>query len=776
MASYAEFLARKAITDPPTGLEKIPRLPQKLFAHQRDITKWALRRGRAALFAGTGLGKSFMELAWADAIHRETGKDILHLAPLAVSAQMVREADKFNIAARQVRNQADCLAGTNITNYQKLDHFDLSRFGAVILDECFAKGTMVDTPYGPMQIENLREGDPILNCSGVDIVSDVHRREVKYGVLVEISGSSFIASPNHPCFTQRGWVGAQHLRPGDYALATGAAMRLVRGDLRSVVPSAVRPEVLRDILLSEMEDAAAGNHRQSACAGSSGVARTQESGMVAIGRSKSKKRDGTHNGAYSGNTTGSAREDFPPIESNEPQTFRAWGQWQGDDVCTNADDGCAWRRMDSGVCFVTGEAQSGLSHMLQTRLRQSEIEIRYRSGWRVPSSAEGFGRQARRDDPFLRVDSIEILEPGDNRLDQCRDADGKLYFYDLGATWHPSFSVEGCLVHNSSILKSYDGHYRTKLIEACAQIPFRLAATATPAPNDYMELGNHAEFLGVMSYTDMLATFFTHDGSETQKWRLKGHAEQEFWKWMASWAVMLRQPSDLGYSNEGYDLPPLNQVQHIVAADYAPSMETGTLFPIQAANLQERIAARRGSVEERVAKAAELTPTDRPFMWWCNLNAESEALTRAIPGAVETKGSDSDEVQERKIMDFVEGRTRVLVSKPSVCGFGMNFQHCADTGFVGLNDSFEQIYQAIRRFWRFGQTKPVNVHFIASEIEGAVVANIKRKEADADRMAAAMVMHMADLSSQIVRGAVRDKGNYNPQNPVRLPDWLGDAA
>lgn len=460
--SYTAFLAKKAITDPMTGLTNVPELPACLFPHQRDIVTWALRRGRSALFAGTGLGKSLMELAWAQAIHNETGKDILHLAPLAVSSQMAREADKFGIPARVVASQADCGPGTNITNYQKLDHFDLSRFGGVILDE-------------------------------------------------------------------------------------------------------------------------------------------------------------------------------------------------------------------------------------------------------------------------------------------------------------------------SSILKNTDGHYRTKLIEACQSIPFRLAATATPAPNDFMELGNHAEFLGVMKYTDMLATFFVHDGGDTQKWRLKGHAENEFWKWMASWSVMLRKPSDLGYPNDGYDLPPLRFVQHTVASDYAPNADTGFLFPMQAETLQERIAARRSTVAERVQLAASITPTDRPFVWWCNLNAESEMLAKSIPGAVETKGSDPDDVKERKLRDFSEGRTRVLVTKAGVAGFGMNWQHCADTGFVGLNDSFEQFYQAVRRFWRFGQSQPVTAHIIASELEGATVANIKRKEADAERMAAAMVMHMADLSSDAVRGSVRDVPDYNPQIPVQLPAFVRAA-
>lgn len=330
----------------------------------------------------------------------------------------------------------------------------------------------------------------------------------------------------------------------------------------------------------------------------------------------------------------------------------------------------------------------------------------------------------------------------------------------------------GVILDESSILKSTDGHYRTRLVDECGHVPFRLAATATPAPNDFMELGNHAEFLGVMSYTDMLATFFVHDGGETQKWRLKGHAENDFWRWMASWSVMLRKPSDLGYDDGAYALPPLNQYQHTAAVEYAPSMETGMLFPMQATTMQERLAARRDSVSDRVALAASLTPDDRPFVWWCHLNSESEALAKAIPGAVELRGSDSDEAKERKIIDFLNGKIRVLVTKASICGFGLNFQHCSDTGFVGMNDSFEQVYQAIRRFWRFGQTKPVNVHFIAAETEGAVVANIRRKEADAERMAAALVRHMSDISAETIRGAVRERPDYDPQQPMIIPDWL----
>ncbi|SKA19930.1 helicase [Consotaella salsifontis] len=457
--AYAAFLAKKAMVDPPTGLADIPDLPSALFPFQRDIVRWSLKRGRAALFAGTGLGKTLMELAWGSAIHAAHGGMVLLFAPLAVSTQIIREAAKFGIPARLVRCQADCGPGINVTNYQKIEHFDLAEFIAVILDE-------------------------------------------------------------------------------------------------------------------------------------------------------------------------------------------------------------------------------------------------------------------------------------------------------------------------SSILKSETGKYRTDLIAVCSAVPFRLAATATPAPNDFMELGNHAEFLGVMSYTDMLSTFFTHDGGETQKWRLKGHAENDFWRWMASWSVMLRKPSDLGYEDGAYQLPALHQIHHTVEVpSLAPYLLGG-----RAATLQERIRARRESVDDRVAFAASITPTDRQFVWWCNLNSESEALAKAIPGAVEVRGSDRDDDKERKLVDFSEGRIRVLITKPSICGFGMNWQHCADTGFVGLNDSFEQIYQAVRRFWRFGQECEVTAHFIAAETEGAVVANIKRKEADAERMAAAMVLHTANITKGIINAQARDVAVYSPTMPMQIPNWLGAAA
>jgi hypothetical protein len=331
----------------------------------------------------------------------------------------------------------------------------------------------------------------------------------------------------------------------------------------------------------------------------------------------------------------------------------------------------------------------------------------------------------------------------------------------------------GIVLDESSIIKSQDGKTRQALVDGCRTIPFRLAATATPAPNDYMELGNHAAFLGVMSYAEMLAMFFTHDGGDTSKWRLKGHAQGDFWKWMCSWAVMLTSPADLGYDGSMHVLPKLNTHEHIVDVEYRSSIETGQLFPAEARTLMERIGARRDTIAERVAHAANvINNSSETWVAWCNLNAETDALIKAIPDAVGVNGADSEKVKEDRLGLFTEGKIRVLVTKPSVCGFGMNWQHCHNTAFVGLNDSFEQVFQAIRRFWRFGQKSEVDVHFIAAETEGAVVANLKRKEADANRMIREMIANTADIASKEIKGMTRDKAGYVPTT-MGMPSFLG---
>jgi hypothetical protein len=320
----------------------------------------------------------------------------------------------------------------------------------------------------------------------------------------------------------------------------------------------------------------------------------------------------------------------------------------------------------------------------------------------------------------------------------------------------------------SSILKG-DGPLRKAITEFAAHIPYRLACTATPAPNDHMELGNHAEFLGIMSKTEMLSTFFVHDGGETSKWRLKGHAEADFWKWVASWAVMIRRPSDLGYEDGGFHLPELYYHQHTVEAEW----KADYLFPVEAKSMAERRGARRDSLPARVKLAAHLVnASDEQWILWCNLNDESKELTKAIPGAVEVTGSDSDAHKEQAPLDFIDGKTRVLVSKPKILGWGMNFQNCRNAAAVGLSDSWESLYQIVRRIWRFGQQQECHMHIITGELEGAVVRNIERKEREAAKMAEAMLGHMREINSAEIRGTVRETESYVAKKKMEVPSWL----
>lgn len=441
---YAEFLSNKAMVDVPTGIDDPGELNPMLFDFQADITRWALRRGRAAIFADCGLGKTPMQLEWAQQVHGHTGCRVLIVAPLAVSAQTIREGEKFGVTVTACKEQADVEDGISITNYERLHNFNPAEFGAVVLDE-------------------------------------------------------------------------------------------------------------------------------------------------------------------------------------------------------------------------------------------------------------------------------------------------------------------------SSILKSFTGKYRTDLIERWGQVPFRLACTATPAPNDFMELGNHAEFLGVMTRTNMLSMFFVHDGGETQKWRLKGHAESEFWKWICSWAVMIRKPSDLGYDDGGFVLPELRIHQVTVNTE----VHTDTLFAMEAKTLQERQRARKDSIADRVAECARIINGDSsPWLVWCNLNDESAALSASIADSVEVKGSDKPQHKESSMLGFSSGDVMRLVTKPSIAGFGMNWQHCNKVAFVGISDSYEQFYQAVRRCWRFGQKNPVDCYIITADTEGAVVKNIQRKERDAMLMAENMVQHMHAINEANIKGAKKTVDTY----------------
>ncbi len=457
--TYADFVARKLGSTETEGID-VPLRDYGLFPHQKDLVSWAIRRGRCAIFADTGLGKSRMQLAWADTVHRHTGRDVIILAPLAVAEQTADEGRSIGVNVAHVRDGADVLPGITITNYDRMHRFDAARFGAVVLDE-------------------------------------------------------------------------------------------------------------------------------------------------------------------------------------------------------------------------------------------------------------------------------------------------------------------------SSIIKHHAAKTLQLLLEAFRDTPYKLCATATPAPNDWTELGNHAEFLGVRSRAEMLAEFFVHDGGDTQTWRLKGHARKVFWQWVASWGAMVRSPADLGHDASAYALPPLNVHQHTVSTAHDP---VHGLFAMEAQTLMERRTARRNSIIQRVLACADRVNADmQPWVVWCDLNAEGDALTTSIDGAVQISGADDAELKERRLHDFAHGKIRVLVSKPSICGFGLNWQHCARMAFVGVTDSFEAYYQAVRRCWRFGQRREVDVHVFASEQEGAVVANLRRKEADARAMADAMAAETLDAVREQIIGRSKETNPYQPAVRIAVPSFMEAA-
>jgi hypothetical protein len=338
-----------------------------------------------------------------------------------------------------------------------------------------------------------------------------------------------------------------------------------------------------------------------------------------------------------------------------------------------------------------------------------------------------------------------------------------------------AFNVDafaGVGLDESSRLKALDGKQRTKLIESFAKTPFRLCASATPAPNDFTELGNHSQFLGVKSHAEMLAEYFVHDGGSTQDWRLKGHGQRAFWRWVASWGAVVNSPEDLGFDGSAYKLPPLNQHLHLVHEDIDDAQSSGLLFPEDARTLQDQRRVRRATMGKRVEVAARIAAEPGPCILWCQLNDEADACERAIDGAVQVSGSDSIETKIERLTAFARGDARVLVTKSGICGWGLNWQHCCRMVFVGASNSYEQTFQSIRRCWRFGQTRPVDVHTIAADTERFVLDNFKRKEADADRMAAELRDHVGEhVLSEVVGQSTREWNEYRKPN-ITFPEWL----
>lgn len=336
----------------------------------------------------------------------------------------------------------------------------------------------------------------------------------------------------------------------------------------------------------------------------------------------------------------------------------------------------------------------------------------------------------------------------------------------------------GLVLDESSIIKNFSGVMTRRLMEFGARVPFKLACTATPAPNDHMELGQHCQFLGVMRSSEMLSRWFLADQSEMGRYRLKRHAVNSFWNWVASWARCAERPSDLGGDDAGYILPPLNLHRHIVrtdiTADAGDQDGQGMLFRIPSASATSIHQEKRKTAADRAARIAELVKAEPGEAWiiWVDTDYDAEAIKMLLPDATEVHGRMTPEQKEAGLADFSEGRARTLITKSSIAGFGLNWQHCARVAFMGLSYSYEAFYQAVRRCWRYGQTRPVDVHVACAETEEAIWQAIVRKREDHDSMKVQMRAAMA-RAQQEVRSTKHD---YQPATPAALPSWLENAA
>lgn len=772
--TYQEFLSSKRIHDEGTGFE-VPDadLPAGLYEFQRHVTQWALRRGRAAVFSDCGTGKSFIEAAWADAVARHQDGAVLVLAPLAVGRQWVREAAKLGIKARLVRKQSDLQPGINVVNYEMLPHFQPDGIVGLVCDECFPAGTPVDTPLGMVDIESIQPGAMILNASGVDTVAAVARREVQDAIRISVDGRAITSSPNHPYFTERGWVRAGDLRAGDQLLETAAAVRLVQEGVCAAVSRWSEAEILRSVLLGEMADAPAGKLGARTLCGVCQEARAVRVGMAALGEPGGNQADRANPGADAIDRPGSAGQDIEASTGDRASAARARRKRARHDDSAGFAIGCARRIMGVGVRGEPWQEATGVPDVLQAGSGGPGAQARDRSGRLHARQPETPGRKEGREAGFARVDRVEVLQPGDPQLERLRDANGKLYFYDLEAIRHPSFSIGGVLVHNSSIIKSYGGVIRGQLIEFGRAIPYRLACTATPAPNDTIELINHAEFLGVMAGKQMIALFFRQDGNTTHAWRLKRHAREAFWRWMATWCVAFRDPADIGFPQGGFDLLPLNIHRHVVETP-APA---GQLFPTEAVGIGDQRRIQRASFENRLRMVREIVEAEPDEQWliWTHYNYESAELARVL-GAVEVKGADTQEHKEDSLLGFSDGTVRRLVSKSRIAGYGMNWQSCARMVFASVDYSYEQFYQSVRRSWRFGQTRPVDVHVVISDAEQQVFDKVQQKERKVSEMMDRVVQHMRGASD--VSNVKRQEMHYMHEvaHGQRWELQLGDSV
>jgi superfamily II DNA or RNA helicase len=410
--------------------------------------------------------------------------------------------------------------------------------------------------------------------------------------------------------------------------------------------------------------------------------------------------------------------------------------------------------------------ECGLGKTLQQLAWAEQVYLRTKEPVIIHTPV-GVRQQTKREaDKFGIGCNVQVVNSGDEVVSGINIVNyEKLHLFN-------SLVFSGVVLDESSILKSFTGKTKVALSNAYKNTCYRLACTATPAPNDHMELGNHADFLGVMPSNEMLSRWFINDTMKAGGYRLRGHAASDFWRWVSSWAVCVAKPSDVGGDDSEFDLPKLDVIRHVVEPDETDS-PPGFLFNTSGLSATNIHQAKRLSNNARADKTAEIIAANKRDSWlvWCETNYEADALLERIDGAVEIRGSESEAAKESKLNGFSNGEIRILVTKPKLSGFGMNWQHCHNVVFAGLSFSFEQFYQAIRRCWRFGQTHPVTAHLVLADTEFTLESTIARKETDHKLMQAGMADAMRDGMREELFGEIR-RDIYEGTKEICLPKWI----
>lgn len=817
-SSYDDFIARKLVTVPPTGLTGAFDLPGSLFPFQSDVTRWACRRGRCAIFAGTGLGKAlpvdepvltprgFVPIGTLRIGDEVTGSNGKPCRVTGVFPQGQRPA--FNVTFSD-GGKARC-DGEHLWHVITKKERHTGKIGRVLtLNQIVAEGLRFNggrRHFIPIvaPVEFYQHADFTLPIDPYTL-----------GVLLGDGGLSH----GTPSLTTDDEIIDGLILPATVTAKRTETAGPGVGNYELVGPGRGHSNALTDVLrtLELWGKRSEAKHIPSLYLHASvddrwkmlrGLLDTDgyigKDGHIEYSTSSPDlARDVTYLVRSLGGLVRAAIKMAPKYTHNgEKRTglpsHRLCIQLGGD-ICpfALARKAARWspRTKYQPVRAIEEVSEAGATEMVciavdapdhlfvtrdfvvthNTRMSLSWArEVQRHTGGNILVLAPlAVARQTRGEGAEIGIDVTLCREGSDVRPGINVTNYDRLDRF-AGLPW------AGVVCGESSIMKHHTAKTFAALCDAFADVAFKLCETATPAPNDHTELGQHAEFLGICTRQEMLSEFFCHDGGETQKWRLKGHARKAFWRWIASFAALVRKPSDLGYDDGEYALPPLHMHEHIVEANAATYRSAGYLIPMEARGLTEQRVARKGSIGDRVsacaaqvnAESGEHGAPAEPWVIWCDLNDESKALTKAIPGAVEVTGSMTAEEKEQVLTDFAEGRVRVLVSKPSICGWGLNWQHAARMAFVGVTHSWEAFYQAVRREWRFGQAREVHVHVFVSEAEGGVLANLKRKEADAARLGEELARETRDAVRAEIAGSVRTVNEYAPRVRLTVPKWL----